>query len=315
MTFQYRPRCVFAAKIEATPGTAEALTASEGVFNVTDFELDPDISFQQRPGQGGIGRRSAIPEGHKAVVRFRTEIAYDGENLPTWASVLLPACGFVNNGSGVFYPTFERPASNVKTLTIGRYLDGTRRIARGCSGTFTVNLPTGKMGFIDWEFTGIWGGETDTAIIAPAYPTEPALRVTRGSSSYNSVNFCARQVTIAAANTITGLECNDDANNDTGFHYFFISDRLSTATTDPLSVLMATQNRSAALVSGTESAFTVGVGGPAGSSVVFSAPKAQIMSKTGGARDALSVDNCQFQFNRNGNAHNQEMSITFNESP
>ena len=315
MTFLYRPRCVFAAKTEATPGTAETLAGADAAFNVTDFELNPDIAFQQRPSQGGIGRRSAVPEGHRATITFRTELAYDGVTVPNWASVLLPACGFVDNGSGVFTPRFERPGTNVKTLTFGRYLDGTRQLASGCSGTFTVNLPTGKMGFIDWEFTGIWRGDSDVSILTPTYPTEPALRVTRGSSTFNSVNFCARQVTIAAANTVTGLECNDNSSNDTGFHYFFISDRLSTATTDPQSVLMATQNRAAIMLAGTEAVFTVGVGGPSGSSIVFSAPKAQLMTKTGGARDNIAIDNCSYQFNRNGNAVDQEMSITFNESP
>jgi hypothetical protein len=304
-------KSVFAAKVETTPGTAETLTNAEAAFNVDNLVVDPDLSFQQRLGQGGIGRRSAVPEGHRGVARFRTELSYDGTTVPSWASVLLPACGFVNNGSGVFYPTFEAPGTNVKTLTIAKYEDGNRRLLSGCSGTFTINLPTGKLGFIDWEFTGIWRGESATAILAPTYPTAPALRVAQGESSFDSVDFCARTVTIAVGNTVIGLECNDDLTNDTGFHYFLITDRMSTATTDPQSVLMGVQNRASMMLAGTEAVFTTSVGGPSDSLIVFAAPKAQIMSKTGGARDNIAIDNASWQFNRNGNTQNQEFSITF----
>ena len=306
----FAQKSVFAAKVEATPGTAESLTNAEAAFNVDNFVLDPDLSFQQRPGQGGIGRRSAIVEGHRGVARFRTELSYDGTTVPSWASVLLPACGFVNN-AGVFSPLFEPPGASVKTLTIAKYEDGNRRLLSGCSGTFTINLPTGKLGFIDWEFTGIWRGESALSMLTPTYPTAPALRVAQGTSSFDSVNFCARTVTIAIGNTVTGLECNSDLTNDTGFHYFLITDRMSTATSDPQSVLMGTQNRAALMLAGTEGVFTTSVGGPSDSAIIFSGPKAQIMSKTGGARDNIAIDNASWQFNRNGNFQNQEFSITF----
>jgi hypothetical protein len=304
-------KSIFAAKVEATPGTAETLTNAEAAFNVDNFVLDPDLSFQQRPGQGGIGRRSAIVEGHRGVARFRTELSYDGTTIPSWASVLLPACGYINNGSGVFNPLFEPPGASVKTLTIAKYEDGNRRLLSGCSGTFTINLPTGKLGFIDWEFTGIWRGESAVSLLTPTYPTAPALRVAQGNSSFDTVDFCARTVTIAIGNTVTGLECNDDPANDTGFHYFLITDRLSTATSDPQSVLMGVQNRAAMMIAGTEGVFTTSVGGPSDSAIIFTAPKAQIMSKTGGNRDNIAIDNASYQFNRNGNAQNQEFSITF----
>jgi hypothetical protein len=90
-----RRRAVFAAKIEATVGTAETLSASEGVFNARDFSIQPSVGMTRREGQGGFNYLTSIPEGMQGTCTIVHDLAYDGTNIPTWASVLLPACGFV----------------------------------------------------------------------------------------------------------------------------------------------------------------------------------------------------------------------------
>ncbi len=305
-------RSVFAAKIEATPGTAESITASEGVFNAQDIVLNANPTFTERPGQGGVGRRSSVVEGHTGQMTFRTEVAYDGTNIPTWASVLFPACGLVDNGSGVFYPIFEAPGTSVKTATLAQYLDGKRRTLRGASGTFQAVFETGKLAYIDWTFTGIWGGETATALIAPNYPDgDTPLRVSGGSTTFNSVNACCRQVTFDVGNTVVGLECNDDPTNTTGFHYFLITDRNPTITGDPLSRLISGQDRMGMMFGSTEAAFVISLAAPSSSAITLTAPRAQLLSNQLGDRDGMFVDQLQWQCNRNGDTQNQEFNIAF----
>jgi hypothetical protein len=306
-------KAVFAAKIESTPGTAESITVSEGVFNAQDLSLNPTPTFTERPSQGGVGRRSSIVEGHVGQMTFRTELSYNGTTLPTWASVLLPACGVVNN-AGVFSPVMEAPGTNVKTLTLARYLDGKRRLLRGASGTFTLVGETGKLGYIDWTFTGIWVGETDLTLIAPSYPTDKALRVASGTTSYDSVSMCCRNMTFNINNTVVGLECNDNTNNDSGYHYFLVTDRNPTIVVDPLSRLVSGQNRINQLFTSAEHAFAFSVGAGGGASVALAAPKAQILSMSDGDRDGMSIDQLTLQCNRNGNSVDQEFSLTFVEA-
>ena len=56
---------VLAAKIETTPGTAEALTAAEAAFDVFSADIQPDIEYQNRQGSavfsplpGDLGARA-----------------------------------------------------------------------------------------------------------------------------------------------------------------------------------------------------------------------------------------------------------------
>ena len=98
-----RRRSVFAAKVEGTIGTAETLTGSEGVYNARDFEIQPTIGMTRREGQGGFNYLPSVPEGMIGTCKIVHDLAYDGTNIPTWASVLLPACGWVDT-AGVFSP-------------------------------------------------------------------------------------------------------------------------------------------------------------------------------------------------------------------
>ncbi|XZE20860.1 hypothetical protein SH449x_000750 [Pirellulaceae bacterium SH449] len=305
-------KSVFAAKIETTAGTAETITAAEGVFNAQDILLNANPTFTERPGQGGVGRRPSTVEGHTGQMTFRTEVGYDGTNIPTWASVLFPACGLVDNGSGVFFPRFEAPGTNVKTLTLAQYLDGKRRTLRGASGTFQMVFETGKLAYIDWTFSGIWGGETAVALIAPNYPeANTPLRVSGGATSFAGVNACCRQITFDVGNTVVGLECNDNTSNVTGFHYFLITDRNPTITGDPLSRLIAGQDRMAMMFGSTEGEFIASIAAPSASAVTLNAPKAQLLSSQLGDRDGMAVDQLQWQCNRNVDAVDQEFSIAF----
>ncbi len=308
-----RAKTVFAAKTETTPGTAIALAAADCAFNAYNFELQPDITMTERLGQNGAGRLASVPAGLKGTATFRTEIGYDGTNVPTWASVLLPACGLVNNGSGVFAPKLEPPGTNVKTLTIGKYLNGKFRSLAGCMGTFVMTLTAGEMGYIDWTFTGTWqGSESDVAIPSNIdYPSDGPLRVSGGATTYDSVALCMKTMTFDIANNVVGLECFNSATNLTGFEYFLVTDRNPMVTGDPLSRLVATQNRMNQFLTSTEAALAISIAAPSSSTIALAVPKAQIVRITEADREGLAIDQIEWQCNKNGDTSEQEFSISF----
>jgi hypothetical protein len=148
-----RRRSVFAAKQETTVGTAEALTGTEGAFNARDFMIQPSVAMTRREGQGGFNYLASIPEGMQATCTIVHDLSYDGTNVPSWASVLLPACGWVDDGAGTFEPISRGPGSGgVKTLTLGHYKDGKRALISGAMGSFVLTLETGKVGYITFTF-------------------------------------------------------------------------------------------------------------------------------------------------------------------
>lgn len=304
-----RRRSVFAAKVEGTIGTAEALTAAEGVYNAMNVNIQPNITLDEREGQGGFNYLAGIPGIRSGTATFTTELSFDGAALPTWASVLLPACGWVES-TQVFSPKSEGPGTDVKTLTIGAYVDGTFRVLSGCMGTFVVNLPTGKMATIDWTFQGKWTNPTDVAIIAPTYPTALPRRFAEGSLSFNSVNLCVSSATIDAGNEVILRECAGDI---TGIKSALVTNRKPVISADPEAVLVATQNRHGLWLTPTTEALVATVGTAGTGYIVFTATEAQLTNIQQADRSGMFTDALNWTATK-GASVDTELTITFTDA-
>ena len=304
-----RRRSVFAAKVEATIGTAESLTAAEGVFNAMNVSIQPNITLDEREGQGGFNYLPGVPGIRSGTATFTTELSFDGADLPTWASVLLPACGWVASGQ-VFSPKSVGPGSDVKTLTIGAYVDGMYRVLSGCMGTFVVNLPTGRAATIDWTFQGKWTNPTDVAIISPTYPTTLPRRFAEGSLAFNSVNLCVSSTTIDAGNEVILRECAGDI---TGIKSALITNRKPTITADPEMVLAASQDRHGLWLTPSPEALVATIGTAGTGLVVFTAAEAQLENIQQGERTGLLTDNLTWTATKASTA-DTELTITFTDA-
>lgn len=305
-----RRRAVFAAKIETTVGTAETLSATEGVFNARDFSIQPSVGMTRREGQGGFNYLTSIPEGMQGTCTIVHDLAYDGTNVPTWASVLLPACGFVDT-AGVFSPVSQGPGTGgVKTLTIGHYKDGKRAMLSGAMGTFTITCPTGQVAFITFTFTGKYStNETDETLIAPTYPTTVPLRFAAGALTFNSVNLCTSSLTVDAGNTVIMRECVN-ASDRSGFVSALVTNRAPIITADPESVLVATQDRDALWLTSSPQALQVTLNGTGTSTIGINAPKAQLENKQQGNRNDMMTDDLTWLCSA-GSSADTELTLTF----
>jgi hypothetical protein len=236
------------------------------------------------------------------------DMAYDGTTVPTWASVLLPACGWVAT-AGVFSPLSEGPGTSVKTLTIGHYKDGKRALLSGAMGTFKIMAPTGKMASIEFTFTGKYStNETDTALIAPTYPTTLPLRVAAGALTWNSVALCTSNVEVDAGNSVIMRECMN-ATDRSGFVSAIVTNRQPVIIADPESELVATQDRDALWLTSSPQAFSMQIG-VTGTSITVAAPKAQLENKQQGNRNDMMTDDLTWLATK-GSAADTELTITF----
>lgn len=303
-----RRRAVFAAKVEATIGTAESLSGTEGVYNARDFMIQPNVGMTRREGQGGFNYLTSIAEGMTGTCTIIHDLTYNGTDIPNWASVLLPACGFVESG-GVFSPKSEGPGTDVKTLTIGHYKDGKRALLSGAMGTFKIVCPTGKVAYIEFTFTGKYSSnETDTALITPTYPTVSPLRFAAGALTWNSVALCTSSVEVDAGNSVIMRECVN-ATDRSGYVSALVTNRAPVITADPESVLVATQDRDSLWLTPTAQAFSMQIGS-SGSSITIAAPKAQLENKQQGNRSDMMVDNLTWLATQ-GSSADTELTITF----
>jgi hypothetical protein len=307
-----RRRAVFAAKTESAIGTAESLTNAEGVFNARDFLITPTIPIERREGQGGFNHIKGVPGPMQGTCTITHDLQYDGTNIPTWASVLLPACGWVAS-AGVFSPVSRGPGGVglPKTLTLGHYFDGKLRRLAGAMGNFVINLPTGAPATIVFTFTGkYFENETDATLLTPTYPTAPSLRFANGSITWATASICTATVAVDAGNQVIMRECAN-ASDRTGFRSALITNRIPVITADPESVLVATQNREAQWVDMTTGALTMVLNGTGNSNITISAPAAQIENNQPGNRNDMIVDQLSWLATK-GTNHDEELTITFN---
>lgn len=302
---------VLAAAIESTPGTAESLSASDGVFNAYDIIAQAQLPVEQRESQGSFGRLPGVPGPRAGTLNFKVDCGWDGTaTIPTWASVLLPMCGWVNS-SGTLTPRSEAPGTNVKTGTLATYVDGVKKMLAGAAGNWRLVLPAGRMAYLEFAFTGVWQPVTDVSLITPTYPTALPLRYASATTTFDSVAQCVEQMVFESGNEIKLRECGGSA---AGFDYALIVDRTPKITANPEAALVATDDRYGDWLAGTEAALSVVLDGPTDADITLSAPKAQYMNVQEGEREKLVIDDVEWQCNKNGATADQELSIVFNEA-
>lgn len=300
---------VLAASIEATSGAVETLDATDAALNVYDVQFSQNISTEERPGQGAFSHSAQVPGLYAAQVSFKTEIAGDGAaGVPGWASTFLPACGWVNSG-GTFSPKSEAPGSNVKTLTINFYVNGRRQQMRGCAGTFQIMLPTGRLGMIQWTFTGVSQATADASILAPTYPTVMPMRAVAESFTWGSWTPKVEMVTIDAGNEVI-LRENAAQSDGSGLAAGLVTARRPTIVINPEAELVATADPWGDFKARTERAFTYEIDNGTDRFVV-AAPKAQVIAISEGDRGNMLIDDLTLQCNKSAAAGNDELTFQF----
>lgn len=300
---------ILGAAIETTAGTAESLDATDAALNVYNPIIQPNITVEQRQGQAAFNKLSGVAGMRMGTCTFRTDLWWDGTStMPAWAETFLPACGWVKS-STTYAPVSQVPGSSVKTLTLGCYVNGLYKQIHGAMGNFNIVLPTGRLAYIDWTFTGVWDDTADVALVSPTYPTDPVFRVASTTTTFNSNAMCFSQISFNSGNRIVAKECSD---NVAGIDYFLVADRTPTATASPEAALKATTDHYGDLINETEAELSVLLtGGTGNDTLEFEITKAQIVSIAESDRNGIVTDNITWQANKNGTTNDDELAIIF----
>lgn len=301
-----RRKRVLAAKIEATPGVAESLSGSDGLFNVYDSTIQPNVPVIQREGQGAFGRIPSVPGARSGTAVFSIHMI-GGDPLPAWATTFLPACGFVATGD-IYTPRTEAPGSNVKTLTIASYQDGQRKMLRGCAGNVVFTFVSGEPVVMTFTFTGLWVQPDDVALLAPNYPEVIPPRFASSGLTIGGSLWSPKisQLTLDTGNQVV---LREDPSDITGYCTALITDRVPTGTIDPEASLVATNDVYGDWLDSQQSALELTCGS-SGNRIGFDAPKWQIINPQEGNRNDIQIDTIEFQLNKSADAGDDEIAIT-----
>ncbi len=311
-----RQKRVLGAKQESAVGVKETLTVTDAAWNCFDAKISPALNFEARKAQGQFGNLTSHHTGAIGKASFKTDLTYDGINIPLWATLLLPACGFTLT-SRTFYPTPQAPnmaGATTKTLTIGLWTDNKYKCIYGAMGTAKIVLKTAQVPVIEWEFTGILDTETDVTLISPTWPVDTRLRCAGGPGTFNAVNLCMEQLTFDFGNNVVPILCN---NKSSGYELFMVADRMPKATGNPESVLVASQNRLGMMLNGSTGPLRYVIPAPGYNSATNSkqveilAPYAQLKKDEEGDREGVQIDDIEWDCNIDPATANRELSITF----
>lgn len=303
---------VLAASIEATPGTAETLDASDGAMNVSNKRINDTTEYVPLMGQGSLSNIRGSHGPRLATATFDVELQPGSGSLPPWASVLLPACGYVVSTS-TYTPRSEVPGSNVKTATIGLWTNGIRELMYGASGNAVFNFSAGRPVSVSFSFTGSYTKTVDEAIIAPNYPLEvQPLRAVSSSLVIGSDSPQVESWTLDLGNNLYPIP---DGNSASGIAYTVITNRTPTISMTPNTELVATFDPWADFEDHTlkQISWSLARGGVG---VTFTAPKCELSGPPqGGERGGLRTDQLTYLLVRNADGGDDELSIAFDITP
>lgn len=306
-------RRTMAAKIETTVGTDVTPSGTtDGTLIVFDPTMSPDTEYEDRPRADRFSHRKGTLGPSLGTFKFKTELmasvtgAEGAATNPTWATLLLPACGYVATGN-VFSPVTGAPGGSggVKTLTMSLYEDGWLKKLVGAMGNLQITADAGKKIWLDWTFRGVWVAPVTASVPAPSYVTCVPAIMRSTSLVLGSFTPVVSKLTLDLGNKV---EMRQDATTSSGYISAIITDRMVKGQIDPeadtsrdtyaIWTALTTAAMSWSNVTGTRT-------------VSFSAPYMQITKLAETDRNGIHADTYDFQCNTNTDAGDDEFTITF----
>jgi len=256
-------RRVIAAKIESVEGTAEAITSADGGILVISPKIDYDFGMNEREVTvDTLSKLQPVPGKTSGKLSFRAElkgagVAYSSSIQPALGKYL-KACGFaetIDATADSESVTYDPASTGIPCLTMWSYEDGVIKKLKGCRGNVKFSGKNGEICFADFEFTGVYDGVVDGAIISPTFeatvpPVLLSSAFTIGTYSANINSF-----DLDMANEVTLRESIGTAS---GYVSALITDRGPTGKIDPEMVTVATYDFFGKWKAGTPAAMSLG---------------------------------------------------------
>lgn len=267
---------VIAFKVEGVAGTVESLTAAEAGSRLYNGEVTLNTEFVERDRLGGLGRQASALGVRSTSASFMSYLHGRGSAGTPHHGDLWRACGMAL-GSQTY--TTSDSVSDWRTITVGEFRAGKRRLGRGMMGTATLNFTAGQPVSVDWTFSGGFVEDpTDTPIPAGiTYEAASAMPPRWAGSGRltvdGSTTLLIHKVTINLGNEVV---LRESANADGGIVTGLIVDRVVRVTIDPEFVPNATKNWGALFAAGSTFDVTCVVGTAANNTVTVTAAGLQI---------------------------------------
>ena len=307
-------RRVLLAKVEASEGTPETLTATDNPILVKDLRVNPNVRMYERElVLPTLSLLPPIPAGATATVSFTAEVkgagsAYSATNRPPIAEYLR-ACGFaetIDTTAGAEKAIYTPASSGIPSLTIGVYEDGIVHTIAGARGTVRFSGRVGEVLLAEFEFTGVWMGVQDAPLPSPTYDISNPPAMIGGQVTVDTYTPVITSFSLDIGNSV---DMREDFTSSTGYRSALITARNPRGSFDPEMTPVATYDWFGKWKDGVSSTLSVAVGSVQYNRVKFDAPNIRYAGISEGDRSGILTAETEFVLAMN--TGDDELTITF----
>lgn len=310
-------RSVIAGAIETTEGTAEAITVADAGIVVINPKFTPNFETDKRDDvvSSSLSPFQPIAGAKSGKFSFQAEVkgagaAYSALVKPALGKYLR-ACGYAETivtTAGAETATYLPASTGVPSMTIWFYHDGVVKKLKGCRGNAKLSAKKGSRFLIDFEFTGVYDGVADLAMISPTNEaTVPPvfLNATLTIGAYAAI------VDTFEYDTGNDVQLRSSVNAPNGYLSASIVKRNPGGKLDPEMTLVATHDWYGLWAAGTPAALSIGpiTGSGDYNKFTITAPKLVTTNISESDRSGQLVAGHDYTFARN--TGDDEFSIVF----
>lgn len=277
-------------KAETTYATDPTPSGTDAVL-VRDLNIVPQQSdvVNRDVVRPYLGASEQLLANTHVQCTFSVELAGSGTlgTAPAYGKAL-KACGLSETVVTSASVTYAPVSASFSSITIYYNIDGVLHKVTGARGTCVINGTVGQIPTIDFTFTGIYNGPTDTAAPSVTYANQstPLIFKNGNTSNFELLSYaaCLQTLSMDVGNTLVYRElvgCSKQVS---------LTDRRSTGSVTIEAVSMASKNYfAAALADNTLGNLTWQHGTVAGNIVTFTSTRVDIGDVTYGDQDGIAM--------------------------
>lgn len=306
----YTKKTVVYAKIETTMGSGVTPSLAANAVMAYNVNLEVSGDMKERASIGAGSDRSApadIRGKTRATLSFDIELKGSGTEgtAPRW-SPLLEACDrseTAHASTDVVYT----PAAATETVTIYVNIDGIEHRLYGCAGDCEIELISGEIPLLKFNFSGIYTLPTDVVLSTPTFDATIPEIVKGTTFTLGLYSVIAEKINLKFGNSVVE---RTDFNATEGIKAFIVGNRRPSGMMTCETVLMATTSANfwSYFNSSTVKALSFVLGATAGNIITITAPVCVLSAPKYGDREGIRTMDIEFQMARS--AGNDEMTLT-----
>lgn len=307
-----------AIKVEAVPGTAEAL-ANANVILTTDlptYEAGPDV-IERNALSASFDSRGVVMGTRSAKITFKMFLrgltAASGGGNPPDFDTALRACATSVVYSGVNpneIATYTPTSSPSVYVTLAIYRDGKQYLIFGAQGNCVLTFKVGSPILAEFTFTGIYQTPTNVALLTPTYSTvvEPPFL----GASLSILGFATAKIQTLTLDFGNEVIIRPYPNTTSGLFTAQVTNRTPKGTFDAEEELTGTKDFWNEFIAGTTGSITTGVfpsNGVNYNQFNLTMPKCQYTGMKLDTRDGMAVAGAEFRPRANADAGEDSFSF------